>query len=320
MKRGRGVRLPQADRRWLAVLAGMTAIEAGWWALLWSKGLAPLPLLPAYLLLTVAGLAAAFLIRRLIRPRPVRPDWPSVLLATGLVALGASLFLPLKYAIPSEVPFWLDGPLAEFERSLFGADPWRLIDHLLGWAAVPVDRIYALWLPTQTVVLFLVLLEPPSGEKSRALIAYWLAWFLLGVAGATLLSSAGPIFYDALFGGHDFAPLAATLRERGAWVVLAESGQMRAALESGRPGLVAGISAMPSLHVAISLWIALAARSMAPRAAPFAFAYVAFIWIASVQLGWHYIADGLVGALGMLALWAVAGRIEPASDQALHAD
>jgi len=36
----------------------------------------------------------------------------------------------------------------------------------------------------------------------------------------------------------------------------------------------------------------------------------AIVWIASVQLGWHYAADGLGGAAGMIALWALADRVE----------
>jgi hypothetical protein len=34
------------------------------------------------------------------------------------------------------------------------------------------------------------------------------------------------------------------------------------------------------------------------------------MWIASVQLGWHYLSDGLAGMLGMAAIWRLAGRIE----------
>jgi hypothetical protein len=195
---------------------------------------------------------------------------------------------------------------------MFGADPWLLLDRMLGWALVPVDRIYALWLPVQSLALFTVILGPPSQAKSRALIAYSLAWFALGVVAAALFSSAGPIFYDRLFGGSEFALLRQTLRARGAWMVLAESDTMWAAMASGRPGLIAGISAVPSLHVAISLWIFFAARSLMPRAAPLAFCYFLFIWIASVQLGWHYVSDGLAGALGMLAIWFFAAIVERA--------
>ena len=81
-------------------------------------------------------------------------------------------------------------------------------------------------------------------------------------------------------------------------------------LDFARPGLVAGISAVPSIHVAISVWIFLAARTMAPRAAPYAFLYVVFIWIASVQLGWHYVIDGLLGMLRQCSAWVLGSRLQ----------
>jgi hypothetical protein len=148
-----------------------------------------------------------------------------------------------------------------------------------------------------------------------------LAWFVLGVVAGLLLASAGPIFYDRLFGGGRFGALTQRLAGR-AWMAEAESDAMWASFASGRPGLVAGMSAMPSLHVAITVWIWLTARSLAPAAAPIALAYVVFMWIASVQLGWHYVSDGLVGALGMGALWwlsqkftgAPSTRATPPSD------
>ena len=284
-------------------MASVTALESAWWALLWSRGLAPFPFVGTYLGLALAGLACALLLDALFKLRGGQSRWTSLLPATLMVSLGASLFLPLKYAIPQVVPFWLDPPLARIERSLFGTDPWLVLDHLLGWAAVPIDRLYGLWLPTQTLILFVVMIQAPSKAKSRALIAYVLAWFLLGVVAATLFSSAGPIFYDRLTGGSDFGLLKDTLRSRGAWIALAESDAMWASLATGRPGIVAGISALPSIHVAISLWIYLAARSMAPRAAPVALAYFAFIFIGSVELGWHYVTDGVAGAVGMAAIW-----------------
>lgn len=293
-------------------MAALTMVELVWWVIAWSAGSAPLPFVAIYLSLTLGGLAAALGLWLALRPRASRAPWRTLLAGAILVGLGASVFLPLKYAIPNEVPFWLDVPLAEAERSLFGADPWQLLDRFLGPALVPVDRLYGLWLPTQSLGLFLVMLQPPSPAKSRALIAYSLAWFALGLAAAVLFSSAGPIFYDRLFGGTQFALLGQTLSERGAWVVLAESDAMWQSFASGQPGFVAGISAFPSLHVAISLWMFLAARALAPRAAPFAAAYFLFIWIASVQLGWHYVSDGLAGVAGMFALWLLAAAVDRA--------
>lgn len=300
------------DGRWLAVLSLMTAIELLWWAIAWAAGAAPLPHLDAAMALSLVGLAAALALRLLLRMPGSRPSWPALLAATALIGLAASLFLPLKYAIPSEIPFWLDLPLAQIERSLFGADPWQVLDRLVGPALMPVDRVYALWLPVQTLGLFLVVVQPPSLAKSRALIAYSLAWLALGVIAAVLFSSAGPVFYDRVFGGTRFAPLGSILSARGASVMLAESDTMWRSYATGEPGLVAGMSAFPSMHVAISLWLFLAARKLARRFAPLAAIYFLFVWIASVQLGWHYVADGLAAAGGMAALWWVAGPLDRA--------
>jgi hypothetical protein len=298
-----------ADSTWLAAMVGVTVLEIGWWTVAWSIGVAPAPFLFTYLALAFAGLFAALAIRQLLQPRAAIPKSSSIL-ATLLVGLGASLFLPLKYAIPKLVPFWLDQPLARGERALFTADPWLILDRSLGWAVVPLDRLYGLWLPTQAVILFLVILQPPSASKSRALIAYVLAWFLLGVVAAVIFSSAGPIFHDRLFGGASFAALRETLQQRGAWIALAESDQMWASLASGRPTIVAGISAVPSIHVAISFWLFLAARGIAPRAAPYALLYALLISAGSVQLGWHYATDGLAGVLGMLGIWRLSRSVQ----------
>ena len=93
------------------------------------------------------------------------------------------------------------GPLAAAERSLFGADPWQMLDRILGWAIVPVDRVYGLWLPVQSLGLFLVMVQPPSPAKSRALIAYSLAWLVLGVAPQCCVRRPGRSFTIGLFGG-----------------------------------------------------------------------------------------------------------------------
>jgi hypothetical protein len=263
-----------------------------------------------YIGIALVALAAAVAVRFVVGRKLPGAPWPAVVSGSLLVAIGASVFLPLKCAIPREVPFWLDEPIATLERSMFGADPWILLDEVLGWAAVPMDWLYACWLPVQSLVLFSLVLATPSRAKSRALIAYSLAWFLLGVVAAALLSSAGPLFYDRLYGGTAFAGLEPTLRARGTWIALAESDQMWRAMTAREPGLVAGISAMPSIHVAVSFWMFLMARTIMPRAAPAALIYCGLIWIGSVQLGWHYVADGLFGIIGMIAVWYLAALVQ----------
>jgi hypothetical protein len=288
-------------------MASIAATELVWWLAVWWLGFAPAPLLAAYVAFAGAALLGAIAVRRCLGLAATAAPWSAVIAGTLLVAVGASVFLPLKYAIPQQIPFWLDRPLALAEGQLFGVQPWVLLDRFAGWATLPLDWLYATWLPTQLLALFLLILSRPSPAKNRALIAYSLGWFGLGVIAATLLSSAGPLFYDRLMGGGTFAGLTETLLHRGAWAALAESNGMWAALHDGRPGLVAGISAVPSMHVAISLWIYLTARQLVPRLARPALIYTAIIWIGSVQLGWHYVSDGLIGVAGMLAVWAVTG-------------
>jgi hypothetical protein len=199
--------------------------------------------------------------------------------------------------------------MAAAETALFGIAPYQMLDSLFGRANLLVDRVYGLWLPVQLVVMFSVIAARPSPQKARALAACSAAWFLLGVVAATFLSSGGPIFYDRIIGGGTFAPLHQILEARHSDMALSTADAMWSAYLSGHPGLVSGISAAPSMHIAISMWIFLVARDLAPRAVPIAAAYLAFIWIASVQLGWHYVTDGIGAIAGMTAIWWVAGRL-----------
>lgn len=290
-------------------MAALTAIELAIWLAAWSAGLAPLPMTMTYIAVASAVLAIALGLRPLWRHGEPRASWPVMLLGVFLVGLSASLFMALKFAIPTVAPFWLDAPLAGAEARLFGIEPYLLLNSLFGRATLVVDRVYAFWLPVQLVVLFSVLSAPPSQAKSRALTTYAAAWFLIGVVAAALLSSAGPIFFDREFGVARFAPLHQMLASHGASMVLSTSDAMWSAYTSGQYRLIAGISAAPSMHVAISLWILLVARELVPRAVPLAAAYFMFIWIASVQLGWHYFSDGLIGVAGMMALWWLARRL-----------
>jgi len=287
----------------------LTTIELTVWLIAWVAGQAPVPLTATYIAVAFAALAIALGLRPLWRHGEPRATWPVMVVGVLLVGVSSSLFMALKFAIPSLAPFWLDSPIIAAEAVVFGLDPYQLLNSLIGRTILLVDRIYGLWLPVQLVVLFSVVVAPPSRTKARALTAYAAAWFLLGVVAAVLLSSAGPIFFDREFGGAHFAPLRQILQSHGASMVLSTSDAMWSARVSGRYGLVTGISALPSMHVAISMWILLAARDLERRAVPIAAAYLAFIWIASVQLGWHYVSDGLAGVVGMMVLWWLAGRL-----------
>jgi hypothetical protein len=89
-------------------------------------------------------------------------------------------------------------------------------------------------------------------------------------------------------------------------MVIAESDRMYSSFALRQPGLVSGISAVPSVHVAISVWIFLAARTMARPLSGYALLYAVLIAMGSVQLGWHYVTDGFVGVVGAVGIWVVS--------------
>lgn len=73
---------------------------------------------------------------------------------------------------------------------------------------------------------------------------------------------------------------------------------------AGRAFAPNGISAMPSMHVGLTLWLALVLRHT--RWAKLTWTYFVLIWLGSVHLGWHYASDGLVAGLAILLIWRCA--------------
>ncbi len=294
---------------------------------MWTAGRAAPPLFASYNLIAVFGVSVVgvplflrylFRIQREGEARPVAriagdlkdnaPRFIAAAAAVQVVALASSSFSAFKVALPHNVPFYLDPFFTDLERSLFGTDPWRLSHAAFGWATPAIDRFYLLWLPTLIVAFYAVILARPSALKTRALVSYVLMWPLLGILGAYLLSSAGPIFEDRLFGGD--SGLISALESGGANGTLYAYEKLWTAFSDNSPLIGGGISAMPSMHIALATWIALVVRSASPRFAWLGWAHVGMIWLGSVHLGWHYVLDGLAGIAGAVAIWTFVSRLQ----------
>ena len=311
-----------SDLDWLVPMTAIGVVQIALWFWAWRAGLASPPLFKTYGILayTILGAvgAGAFLLRllRMAHGGEERPLLCSieilrgnlgrilvVFVAVQVFAFSAAAFSALKTALPSVIPFWLDPPLASLEERLLGSPPWMLSHRYLGWATPAIDLVYASWLPVQTAAFYAIVACRPSAWKTKALVTYSVAWLLIGIGGAYLFSSAGPIFYDRLFGGDTFGGLALALHD--APIAVRTSDMLWRAYSLHTNEVASGISAMPSLHVALALWLALISHRT--RIAPLAWIYFALICIGSVHLGWHYVSDGLVGALGIYAIWRTAG-------------
>lgn len=221
-------------------------------------------------------------------------SWLAVGIAlVGLLTLG---FGWVKSQIPFVFPFWADPVLANLDRNVFGADPFVPLRAFLGSSIWFVDLVYSLWYPATLLSLSGVFLL----RKNVAIVAYFLTWGFWGLILQIAWSSAGPIFWSRIGLGPRFDAITQNVPQGSAmaadylWAAYID--------EAARVG--SGISAMPSLHVGMAAWIALAYSRTA--FAPIAVGYWVVVFIGSVALGWHYFMDGFVGTLMALASFPLA--------------
>lgn len=219
-----------------------------------------------------------------------------------LSALQIAVLTWTKVMLPIASPFWADPLLANVDHILFGTDPWRVAAAAFGWAAPAFDRAYVMWAPLKFATFVILILMPEDARKSRALIAYFLMMAAVAI-GQFLLSSGGPVFYHRLGFGPRFDAIPAE-----PWVRAARDYLWAGYLQRGGE-IGGGISAMPSLHVAASLWIALVWRSYSRPLGNLGFIYFATILVGSVLLGWHYGVDGIAGSAITGIAWLAAARV-----------
>lgn len=231
-----------------------------------------------------------------------------------LMPLLFSGFGILKMLIPVAAPFSWDATFAAADRALFfGYQPWRLTHALFGGeiTTLVIDRLYTGWIAFLSLAIAWAAVGASRYDRARFFLTFTAVWIVLGVVGATMLSSAGPCFAAAVGADADgeFAPLMVRLAVMGdslgavGWQqVLWDAHVAR------RYGFGMGISAMPSLHNAIAVLYALALSRRSRALGRAGWIYAAIIWVGSIHLGWHYAVDGLVAAAATIGLWTLAGR------------
>jgi hypothetical protein len=187
----------------------------------------------------------------------------------GVAIIGAFLYSItfLKSMITAVIPFWADPLFAASDSALF-IDP-QAIAVALAPVLPGLALFYGLWHAAHL------------GDKARHILSFMLTWGV-GMALAYIFSSAGPIFT----GSYDASNAPAMTQKAAAF--------LWANYEASGARIGGGISAFPSMHVAIAAWLVIVLADR--RLLWLGIAYFSGVFACSIILGWHYAIDSVAGA------------------------
>jgi len=266
----------------------------------------------------------------LLRHRPERPiaflaassrtDRPAHRLISGApMLLALTIFLPAFSAMKSAIPLFnaysWDVTWLQLDRTLHGADPWRILNAAIGYpiATSVLSALYQVWiLLIYAGGVYFCFFQDNRALRARYFIAYFACWAILGVATATALASVGPCFLEPMLGNGYFGEQMAYLREANQHAPvfsLLVQDRLIDWYASGNNGLGRGISAMPSMHVSIAFLFFLAMRKVSRLAGILFGLFVVIILIGSVHLAYHYAVDGYLSIVVTYLVWLASGPL-----------
>lgn len=241
----------------------------------------------------------------------VRSRAPVLLFGILAFVLGLTAFTAYKVNIPKLVPFYADPVLAWIDRKLHGGNAWDWAYSVPRQFATAVDFFYGRVWAVALIVTYLGALSLMTlRELSRYLWTVLFIYIGLGGVMALLASSVGPIFYTEFYTpAYDFA------EQRDAIFANPYLGKMHVytgyLLEnyrSGGPAFGTGISAFPSVHVAVATLTAWVLTSHGRVGAVFGWAFYAIIEFGSIYTGWHYGIGGYFSTIAVSLFWIAMSR------------
>jgi hypothetical protein len=246
------------------------------------------------------------------------PEYVAVVAITFFTApIAISAFSAAKQAIPILRPFTWDAYLSAWGTRWDGGHPlWQLLQPFVGKPEITeaLDWFYhRAWTALLLAAFVWNAVSRPSALRRRFLFSYGLLFLVVGTVMALALASAGPAYYGLLSKGNDpYAGLFAYLRSVDAHsplMSLRGEGALWYAYRHRVEAFGLGVSAMPSMHVASAVLMALFGYSFSKTLGVLLTVVAVCTFAASVVLGWHYTLDGYVGAALACLIWWITGRL-----------
>lgn len=234
-----------------------------------------------------------------------------------LIPVFTSTFSFFKSSIPVINPYAWDARLIEWDSLIHGGThPWVLLHGLLGHPVVTsvINFFYHLWLFVIYGLLSLLAFSMRNPKlRMQFLLSFMLTWILLGTLGAVFFSSVGPCYYPNFPPENGpYAPLMHYLKTANevspVWALDVQQ-LLWDDYQNNKSGIGRGISAMPSIHVATAVLLALFGWRHSRPAGIALTLFAVLIMLGSVHLGWHYAVDGYAGALGAALVWWLVGHL-----------
>ena len=228
-----------------------------------------------------------------------------------VLVMSATAYTAFKHEYSMWMPFFADRFLADLDQVVHFGEPWRFARSIFPAALEsPLYILYSwLWFVELVGIVLIAAFLENRYARERYLAAFAVTVISLGSVVRIAGSSSGPIFYDRMFGGDRFAALIGTLQQSDSGQkILKISDYLYSSFTTDTSVLGTGISAMPSLHVALAVLNAIFVTSLNKWAGAFAWAYAAAIMFGSVYFGWHYALDGYVSIIVVIVVWRMFSK------------
>jgi hypothetical protein len=225
-------------------------------------------------------------------------------------------FTSMKNLLNDTLPFSWDHAIATLGLMLhFGKPLWQWLAIDSPPVTLGLEFIYAFWGVLLVAVPFSVCLRHPNCPKrTQFLVSHLLVLVLLGNVAAGFFMSAGPFFQELHGRHHDRAAQLFNYLQRvdsdGSFSAIAYQHYLWEAHLRGAAWFGTGISAFPSIHVAVAMLYVLFGWQFGRLARVASILFLVAIMVGSVHLGWHYSLDGYAGMAGATAIYFAVGWVQ----------